>query len=80
MKTLFNKYMKFLNAYIRFIDNLNKKLGIITSWLTFALVLITCFDVFTRYVLNISSIALQELEWHLFAIIFLMAAAYTLIN
>jgi TRAP-type mannitol/chloroaromatic compound transport system permease small subunit len=72
--------MKFLNAYIRFIDNLNTKLGIITSWMTFALVLITCYDVFTRYVLNISSIALQELEWHLFAVIFLMAAAYTLIK
>jgi TRAP-type mannitol/chloroaromatic compound transport system permease small subunit len=72
--------MKFISAYIKFIDNLNTKLGIIISWLTFVLVLLTCYDVFTRYVLNESSIALQELEWHLFAVIFLMAAAYTLIK
>ncbi|MEJ2617807.1 MAG: TRAP transporter small permease subunit, partial [Ignavibacteriaceae bacterium] len=72
--------MKFINGYIKFIDKLNTNLGVITSWLTFVLVLVTCYDVFTRYILNESSIALQELEWHLFAIIFLMAAAYTLIK
>lgn len=72
--------MKFINGYIKIIDKLNTKLGIITSWLTFVLVLITCYDVFTRYILNESSIALQELEWHLFAVIFLMSAAYTLIK
>jgi len=72
--------MKFINGYIKFIDKLNTKLGVITSWLTFVLVLVTCYDVFTRYILNESSIALQELEWHLFAIIFLLSAAYTLIK
>jgi TRAP-type mannitol/chloroaromatic compound transport system permease small subunit len=72
--------MKFIKGYIRFIDKLNTKLGIISSWLTFLLVLITCFDVFTRYVLNESMSALQELEWHIFAMIFLLAAAYTLIK
>ncbi len=71
--------MKFIEAYIRFIDKLNSRLGYYISWLTLALVLITCFDVFTRYVLNESSVAVQELEWHLFSIIFLMAASYTLI-
>ena len=72
--------MKFINGYIKFIDKLNTKLGVITSRLTFVLVLVTCYDVFTRYILNESSIALQELEWHLFAIIFLLSAAYTLIK
>jgi TRAP-type mannitol/chloroaromatic compound transport system permease small subunit len=72
--------MKFINGYIKFIDKLNTKLGVISSWLTFLLVLITCYDVFTRYILNESSIGLQELEWHLFAIIFLMSAAYTLVK
>jgi TRAP-type mannitol/chloroaromatic compound transport system permease small subunit len=72
--------MKFINGYIKFIDKVNTKIGIITSWLTFVLVLVTCYDVFTRYILNESSIALQELEWHLFGVIFLMAAAYTLIK
>ncbi len=72
--------MKFIKTYIKLIDRLNSKLGYYISWLTLLLVLITCFDVFTRYVLNESSVALQELEWHLFSIIFLMAASFTLIT
>jgi TRAP-type mannitol/chloroaromatic compound transport system permease small subunit len=72
--------MKFIKGYIGFIDRLNTKLGLIISWLTAILVLITCYDVFTRYILNESSAALQELEWHIFAVIFLMAAPYTLIK
>lgn len=72
--------MKFINGYIKIIDKINTKLGILTSWFTFVLVLVTCYDVFTRYILNESSIGLQELEWHLFALIFLMSAAYTLIK
>ena len=42
------------------------------------MVLVVCYDVVTRYFLKKSSVAVQELEWHLFAIIFLVGAAYTL--
>ncbi|MCG8603803.1 TRAP transporter small permease subunit [bacterium] len=67
-----------MTQFVRFIDRLNEKVGYTVSWLTTVLVLLVCYDVFTRYVLNASSIAIQELEWHLFAIIFLVGAAYTL--
>ena len=70
--------MKFMQQFIRVIDAINEKLGVGVSWLTTVLVIVVCYDVFTRYVLKSSSVAVQELEWHLFAIIFLMAAAYTL--
>lgn len=70
--------MNALQAFARWVDRLNEKCGVVAGWLTATLVLVVCYDVFTRYVLNISSIAVQELEWHLFAIIFLLAAAYTL--
>lgn len=70
--------MKFLRAYVRFVDNLNEKIGSGVSWLTTLLVLVVCFDVFTRYLLKSSSVGVQELEWHLFAVIFLLASAYTL--
>lgn len=70
--------MNALQAFARWVDRLNEKCGVFAGWLTAALVLVVCYDVFTRYVLNSSSIAVQELEWHLFAIIFLLAAAYTL--
>lgn len=70
--------MNFLEKLSEKIDGLSERLGRYTSWLTFILVLVICYDVFTRYVLNISSVGLQELEWHIFALIFLMGGAYTL--
>ncbi|KAA3656123.1 MAG: C4-dicarboxylate ABC transporter permease [Calditrichaeota bacterium] len=42
------------------------------------MIAVVCYDVFTRYFLRKSSIAVQELEWHIFAVIFLLGAAYTL--
>jgi len=70
--------MKTIHLVVRLIDGLNDKIGHFISWLCTLLVLVVCYDVFTRYVLNISSVAVQELEWHLFAVIFLIGAAYTL--
>jgi len=60
------------------IDRFNEKVGTGVSWLTTAMVLVVCYDVITRYVLRKSSVAVQELEWHLFAVIFLLGAGYTL--
>jgi TRAP-type mannitol/chloroaromatic compound transport system permease small subunit len=71
----YNTQMK---SFIKTIDNLNEKIGTAVSWLTIVLVLITCYDVTVRYVFEESSAAFQEIEWHLFAIIFLASAAYTL--
>jgi len=70
--------MKFIKAYIKFIDKLNDKIGNWVSWLTALLTLVVCFDVFVRYFLRESSVGFQEFEWHLFANIFLLSAAYTL--
>jgi len=52
--------------------------GRIVAWLTLALVLLVSYDVTMRYLFQEGSVALQELEWHLFALIFLLGAAYTL--
>ena len=52
--------------------------GRCVSWLTLALVLLVSYDVTMRYLLQAGSVALQELEWHIFALIFLLGAAYTL--
>ena len=41
------------------------------------MVLIIGYDVVMRYLFHIGSVALQELEWHLFALLFLLGAAYT---
>ena len=51
--------------------------GRLVAWLILALVLLVGYDVTMRYLFQSGSVALQELEWHLFALIFLVGAAYT---
>lgn len=70
--------MKLLRFISNFADGVNEWVGYAVSWLSTLLVIVVCYDVFTRYVLKNSSVAVQELEWHIFAVIFLVGAAYTL--
>ena len=70
--------MNFLTNMVSFIDRISEWSGRAIAWLVLALVLLVCYDVAMRYVWQSGSIALQELEWHLFALIFLLGAAYTL--
>ena len=67
-----------MKAFIRIIDGISETIGKAVSWLTALLVVVVCYDVFTRYFLKNSLVAVQELQWHLFAIIFLLAAPFTL--
>ncbi len=62
------------------IDALNEWVGRGVSWVTTGLVLVVFGDVVMRYIFNISFVFTQELEWHLFAFIFLIGAGYTLLH
>lgn len=70
--------MYLLNLLSRRIESLNEAVGRGVSWLTTILVVLFCADVTMRYVFNISYAAVFDLEWHLFAVIFLLGAGYTL--
>lgn len=63
---------------VTLIDKLNNVVGKAVSWLTLILVLVIVIDVILRYTFSITSASSFELEWHLFAAIFLLSAAYTL--
>ena len=63
---------------INSIDILNETIGRAASWLVLAMVLLICYDVTMRYSFHQGSVALQELEWHLFALIFLLGSPSTL--
>ena len=71
MKTIFLK----LSTKI---DHFTERSGQIISWLVILLVILVGYDVFMRYLFQRGSIGIQELEWHLFSIIFLIGAAFTL--
>jgi TRAP-type mannitol/chloroaromatic compound transport system permease small subunit len=70
--------MGFLEKFVRVIDGLSDKIGHAVGWMTTLMVIIVFYDTVMRYAFNKGNVALQELEWHLFAIVFLIGAAYTL--
>ncbi|MBT3505660.1 MAG: TRAP transporter small permease subunit [Piscirickettsiaceae bacterium] len=67
-----------IKTIINGIDTFNEWIGKASAWLVLIMVLLICYDVAMRYFFNQGSVALQELQWHLFALIFLMGGAYTL--
>ncbi len=62
------------------IDTLNTWVGNCVAWSTAVVVVVVFVDVVMRYAFKISFVFTQELEWHLFAFIFLMGAGYTLLK
>lgn len=67
-----------LRAYSRMANLLNEYIGRGVAWLTTVLVIVFCIDVIIRYVFKSSSVAFYEAEWHIFSIIFLIGAGYSL--
>lgn len=61
-----------------FVDKLIKYLGVFTAFILVVLVVLVVYDATARYLFSTGSIALQELEWHLFDLIILFGIAYTL--
>lgn len=72
--------LKVLKWISRGIDTINGWVGYVVAWATFVVVLVVFTDVVMRYAFNTSFVFVQELEWHLFAFIFLMGAGYTLLK
>ncbi len=65
-------------SIINYIDSVNEFIGKAISWFSFLLVILVTTDVVMRYGFNISFVALEEMQWHLYALIFLLGAGYTL--
>jgi TRAP-type mannitol/chloroaromatic compound transport system permease small subunit len=64
----------------RAIDALNERVGRIVLWLVLAMVLVSAGNAVSRYLFNFSSNAFLELQWYLFALVFLLCAGYTLLH
>ena len=62
------------------IDRTIDQTGQLVSWISLLLILLICVDVFMRYFLNTSKIWMVEMEWHLFSVLFLLGASYTLLH
>lgn len=72
--------MNFLLRIAHAIDALNRVVGRMTYWLVLVAVLISSFNAISRKTLDLSSNGMLEIQWYLFAAIFLLCAGYTLLN
>ena len=67
---------KLLRSFVNGVGKINESIGRAVAWLTTLLVLLVCGDVLMRYWFNTTAAWVMELEWHLFALVFLLGAAY----
>ncbi len=70
--------LRLLNQLSVRLEQFSECTGMLVSWLVLVMVLLVSYDVTMRYFFQSGSVALQEMEWHLFSLIFLIGAAYTL--
>ncbi len=61
-----------------YLDRLSKFAGYLAAILVVILSMLVAYDAGMRYLFSEGSIALQEIEWHLFDVIFLLGLSYAL--
>lgn len=59
-------------------DKFADAIGYFTAFVMVLMILNVTYDVIMRYFFNTGSIAMQEMEWHLFSVIILLGISYTL--
>ena len=72
--------MKTLLAFSRVVDALNTRVGRFVTWLVLVMVAVSSLNALARYLFKQSSNAWLELQWYLFAAVFLLCAGYTLLR
>lgn len=72
--------MSFLLNLSAGIDRLNQSVGKLTSWLILVVTLISAGNAIVRKAFNMSSNGLLEIQWYLFAAVFLLGAGYGLLK
>ena len=64
----------------RLIDRMSEFIGRWVAWLVLAAVLISAANAISRKAFNLSSNAYLEIQWYLFAAVFMLAAGYTMLR
>lgn len=64
----------------RRIDGLNRRVGQLAYWLVLAAVLVSAGNAVVRKAFDVSSNALLEMQWYMFAALFLLCGGYTLLR
>ena len=64
------------NKFSKLIDSNLSKLGEVLSWIWLALMVVIFFNVVLRYGFNQGRIELEELQWHLYSVGFILGMSY----
>ncbi len=72
--------MQFLLQFSRLIDRLTERIGNAALWLVLIAVVISAGNAVVRKAFNVSSNAFLEIQWYLFAAMFLLTAGYTMLR
>jgi len=67
-------------SFVKTVDGISKAAGTLGAAAALATALLVAYDASMRYVFSAGSVALQELEWHLFAVTFLLGLSYALMH
>lgn len=69
------------NPFLRsakLLENVTRLAGLLSAALVIVLAMLVFYNAIVRYFFGIATVASQELEWHFFAVSFLLAIPYTL--
>ncbi|MBN8507397.1 MAG: TRAP transporter small permease subunit [Burkholderiales bacterium] len=72
--------MAFLLGFTRIVDAFNEGIGKLIRWLVLAAVLISAGNAIARKAFNIGSNAYLEVQWYLFAAVFMLGAGYAFLH
>ncbi len=73
--------MEKIKKAVRTCDKINQWMGsVVVTTALFTFILVIASNVIMRYAFNTSFVFMAELEWHLFAFVFLMGAGFTLLH
>ncbi|MEM7058590.1 MAG: TRAP transporter small permease subunit [Pseudomonadota bacterium] len=62
------------------IEEIIRRIGQAASWVCLVLVAIVCASVILRYAFGISSLAFDELQWHIYSASFLLGFSYATVE
>lgn len=63
-----------------FLDAIIQSVGNLTAWLSIFLIVVIILQVILRYVFGRGIVILEELQWHFYGIMIILAVSYTLVS
>ncbi len=72
--------MPALMTFSRFIDALNEWIGRLAMWLILAATLISAGNALVRKIFHVSSNGMLEIQWYLFAAVFMLGGGYAFLR